>query len=141
VNLRSLKSLVACLVLAAGVLVAPAGSFAAPDGVDPSLKNNDILACTQVQGQLKSVRDLSQMKGISVGSGSGSITAALLTSIASQRMSPRISRVIKNVAAEFASYPVKKTSLAKYRKRVQETLSKVSPWLSSACSHVSTGNR
>jgi hypothetical protein len=134
--MKNWKTLFVCAVLATGVLTAPAVSFAAPDGVDPSLKNNDILACTQVQRQLKSVRDVSQMKGITVGTGGGSITAAFLTSIASQRMSPRISRVIKNVAAEFTAYPMKKTSLAKYRKRVANTLSKVSPWLSSACAHV-----
>lgn len=123
-------------LVAAGVLVTPAVAFAAPEGVDPSLKNNDILACTQVQRQLKSVRDVSQMKGISVGRAPGSTTAAFLTSISRQSMSPRISRTIKNVAAEFAAYPMKKMRLAKYRERVANTLSKVSPWLSSACAHV-----
>lgn len=134
--MKTWKTLFVCAVLATGVLTAPAVSFAAPDGVDPSLKNNDILACTQVQRQLKSVRDVSQMKGISVGTSPGSTAAAFLTSISRQSMSPRISRAIKNVAAEFTAYPIKKMSLAKYRKRVENTLTKVSPWLSSACAHV-----
>jgi len=135
-NLKSSKTLVVFVVLVCGVISVPAGSFAAPDGVDPSLKTNDIVACTQVQRQLKSVKAVSQMKGISIGTGGAWTTVAFLTSISRQSMSPRISTAIKNVTAEFAAYPTKKTSLAKYRKRVEATLSKVSPLLSSACAHV-----
>lgn len=132
------------IVLLGGLLIAGVIKLTEtpiPDGVDPSLKNKDIVACSSLQTKLKVLKSVVELDDSNLAdqviepeffksAGREILTTSVI------QMSPRIKAAYSLASDELLSYPNKKLSYQEANSLFSKSLEELDPALILACSHV-----
>ncbi len=113
-----------------------------PEGVDPSLSKNDVVACTTLQTSLKVLKSVVETDSSTLADqkiepeffkneGRNILAKSVIP------MSPRIKAAFSLTSDELLNYPDKNLSYEEANALFSASLVKLDPALSEACSHVS----
>ncbi len=113
-----------------------------PEGVDTSLRNQDIVSCTTLQSSLKVLKsvvelDSSTLNGQKIEPEFFKDRGREILAKSVLPMSPRIKAAFLLTSDELLNYPDKKLTYEEANALVSASLVKLDPALSLACSHVS----